>query len=87
MSSISASLDRLRDLKSSILQFAQDHTVFLIGAILGLVVLYAVHYLTKLDRLINNLVLVEWSHYGPIECQCGCKVQYSTSRAHRHVVS
>jgi hypothetical protein len=47
MSSISTSVDLLRDLKSLILQFAQDHGIFLIGAILGLVVLYAVRYLAS----------------------------------------
>ena len=47
MSSISASVDLLRDLKSLIPQFAQDHAVFSTGAILGLVVLYAVRYLAS----------------------------------------
>jgi hypothetical protein len=47
MSSIFSSVDLLRDLKTSILQFAQDHAVFSIGAILGLVVLYAVRYLAS----------------------------------------
>jgi hypothetical protein len=47
MSSISASVDLLRDLKSSILQFAQDHAIFSVNAILGLVVLYAVRYLAS----------------------------------------
>ena len=47
MSSIFASIYLLRDLKSSILQFAQDHAMFSIGAILGLVVLYAARYLAS----------------------------------------
>lgn len=47
MSPISSSVDLLRDLKSLILQFAQDHAIFSIGAILGLVVFYAVRYLAS----------------------------------------
>ena len=45
--SISASVDLLMDLKSLILQFAQDHAILSTGAILGLVVLYAVRYLAS----------------------------------------
>jgi len=47
MSTILAFADLLRDLKSSILLFAQDHAIFSIGAILGLIVLYAVRYLAS----------------------------------------
>jgi hypothetical protein len=47
MLSISASVDQLGDLKSSILRFAQDHAIFSIGSVLGLVVLYAVRYLAS----------------------------------------
>jgi hypothetical protein len=47
MTSIFASIDLLRNLKSLILQFAQDHAIFSTGAILGLVVLYAVRYLAS----------------------------------------
>lgn len=47
MSSIFVSIYLLRDLKSSILQFAQDHAMFSIGVILGLVVLCAARYLAS----------------------------------------
>ena len=47
MSSISAPVDLLRDFKFSILQFAQDRAIFSIGAILVLVVFYAVRYLAS----------------------------------------
>jgi hypothetical protein len=47
MLSISAPVDLLRDLKPLILQFAQDHAIFLIGAILGLVVLYTARHLAS----------------------------------------
>jgi len=45
--SISAPVDLLRDLKSLVLQFAQDHAILSFGAILGLVVLYAARYLAS----------------------------------------
>jgi hypothetical protein len=47
MLSISAPVDLLRDLKPLILQFAQEHAIFSIGAILGLVLLYTVRYLVS----------------------------------------
>jgi hypothetical protein len=47
MPSISASIDLLRDFESLIPQFAHGHAIFSIGAILGLVVLYAVRYLAS----------------------------------------
>jgi hypothetical protein len=50
MSSIFVSVDQLRDPKSLILMFMQDHVVFSICAILGLVVLYAVRYLASPNR-------------------------------------
>ena len=51
MSSLSSSpLGLLEDLKSTLLQFwqrVQDHRFFSIGAILGLIVLYAARYLAS----------------------------------------
>ena len=47
MSSLSAPVDLLRYLKSLVLQFVQDHAIFSIGTILGLVVLYTARHLAS----------------------------------------